>query len=84
MPNHPNPVEKAATQNAERRIVKTYFEKITRVIEFKVFAVQADGTGRVTGRGAFEKADLERVAEELADLADDLAEDEDDEEGEDA
>jgi hypothetical protein len=62
-------LEKPGTQNAERRIVRVDPEEFTGVIEFKIFAVQPDGTGRVVGRGAVEEEDLERLAEELGNLA---------------
>jgi hypothetical protein len=60
----------------ERRIIETEYDDIVRVIEFKVYAVQPDGKARVVGGGAFEKQDLERVAEELIDLADHYADSE--------
>ena len=61
----------------ERRIVKTYYEEITRVIEFRVFVVQPDGKKvRVLGGGAFDEVDVYRVAEELVSLANDFAYDE--------
>ena len=61
----------------ERRIVKTRYDEITRVIEFKIFVVRSDGTkARVLGGGAFEEQDVYRVAEELMRLANDFACDE--------
>ena len=56
-----------------RRIVKTYYEQTTRVIELKIFVVRPDGKkARVLGGGAFEQQDLDRVAQELVNLANDL------------
>jgi hypothetical protein len=73
MPKHVTK-ERPDESQPERRIVKFEFEEITRVFEFKIFAVQPDGKkGRVVGGGAFEEQDLERVAEELINLADDEA-----------
>ena len=60
-----------------RRIVKTYYEQTTRVIEFKIFVVRPDGKkARVLGGGAFEQQDLDRVAQELVNLANEFAYDE--------
>jgi hypothetical protein len=61
----------------ERRIVKTYYDEITRIIEFRVFVVQPDGKKvRVLGGGAFEERDVYCVAEELMKLTTDFACDE--------
>jgi hypothetical protein len=58
----------------ESRIVEVEYEEITRVIEFGIFVVQPDGKkARVLGGGAFEEQDLDRVAEELVNLANDFA-----------
>jgi hypothetical protein len=67
-------MEMSMPQNrTERRIVKVDYEEITRVIEFKIFAVQPDGKkGRVVGGGAFEEQDLDRVVHKLAKLAEDF------------
>jgi hypothetical protein len=57
-----------------RRVVKTRYDNIARVIEFKIFVVQPDGKkARVLGGGAFEEQDLERVAAKLSELARDFA-----------
>ena len=58
----------------ERRIIKIRYDNITRVIEFRIFVVQPDGIkARVLGGGAFEEQDLDRVAKELTELANDFA-----------
>ena len=60
-----------------RRIVEVEYEEITRVIEFKIFVVRPDGKkARVLGGGAFEEQDLDRVAQELVNLANEFAYDE--------
>ena len=58
----------------ENRIVEVEYDKITRVIEFKIFVVRPDGKkARVLGGGAFEEQDLDRVAENIGELANDFA-----------
>jgi hypothetical protein len=58
----------------ERRIVEVEYEETTRVIEFKIFVVRPDGKKtRVLGGGAFEEQDLDRVAQELVNVANEFA-----------
>jgi hypothetical protein len=55
----------------ESRIVKVRYDDTTGVIDFGIFVVRPDGKkARVLGGGAFEEQDLDRVAEELINLAD--------------
>ncbi len=69
--------ERLDESQPERRIVEAEYEETTRVIEFKIFVVRPDGKkARVLGGGAFEEQDLDRVAEELVNLANDFAYDE--------
>ncbi len=69
-----NEKERPDESQPGRRIVEVEYEEITRVIEFKIFVVQPDGTkARMLGGGAFEEQDLDRVAEELVKRADDSA-----------
>jgi hypothetical protein len=69
--------ERPDESQPERRIIETQYEETTRVIEFKIFVVRPDGKkARVLGGGAFEQQDLDRVAQELVNLANEFAYDE--------